>query len=237
MKIDVFTLFPQWFDWFRGQRHVANVLAGGSALELIDIREHTPLGGRPGRRHPLRGRRRDAAAGGRTRQRPAGALRGRPRAPARAPAGDRAGAQRAAARRPARRRAGRRGGADPAVRPLRGLRRAHPRALRQRRHLDRALRAQRRRAARDGALRRGHAQAPRSARGRALGAGGVLQRRPGRPSRVPPLHAPRRVPRLAGPGRAALRPPRTHRAVAPGAEPGPRRREGARASPDAAAGF
>ena len=44
MRIDVFTLFPQWFDWFRGQRHVANVLAGGSALELIDIREHTPLG-------------------------------------------------------------------------------------------------------------------------------------------------------------------------------------------------
>jgi len=43
MRIDVFTLFPQWFEWFRTQRHVANVLAGGSTLELIDIREHTPL--------------------------------------------------------------------------------------------------------------------------------------------------------------------------------------------------
>ncbi|HTY96698.1 MAG TPA: tRNA (guanosine(37)-N1)-methyltransferase TrmD [Solirubrobacteraceae bacterium] len=46
MRIDVFTLFPQWFEWFRDQRHVANVLAGGSTLELIDIREHTPLPGR-----------------------------------------------------------------------------------------------------------------------------------------------------------------------------------------------
>ena len=28
MKIDVFTLFPEWFEWFAAQRHVANVLAG-----------------------------------------------------------------------------------------------------------------------------------------------------------------------------------------------------------------
>ena len=46
MRIDVFTLFPEWFEWFRGQRHVANVLAGGSTLELIDIRDSTPLPGR-----------------------------------------------------------------------------------------------------------------------------------------------------------------------------------------------
>jgi tRNA (guanine37-N1)-methyltransferase len=44
VNIDVFTLFPPWFEWFREQRHVANVLAAGSTLELIDIREHTPLG-------------------------------------------------------------------------------------------------------------------------------------------------------------------------------------------------
>jgi tRNA (guanine37-N1)-methyltransferase len=43
MKIDVFTLFPGWFGWFREQRHVANVLAAGSALECVDVREHTPL--------------------------------------------------------------------------------------------------------------------------------------------------------------------------------------------------
>jgi tRNA (guanine37-N1)-methyltransferase len=44
VNLDVFTLFPQWFEWFRTQRHVANVLAAGTTLELIDIREHTPLG-------------------------------------------------------------------------------------------------------------------------------------------------------------------------------------------------
>ncbi len=43
MDIDVFTLFPSWFQWFLQQRHVANVLATGSRLDLIDIREHTPL--------------------------------------------------------------------------------------------------------------------------------------------------------------------------------------------------
>jgi tRNA (guanine37-N1)-methyltransferase len=44
VEIDVFTLFPGWFEWFRTQRHVANALQGGSSLELIDIRRHTPLG-------------------------------------------------------------------------------------------------------------------------------------------------------------------------------------------------
>jgi tRNA (guanine37-N1)-methyltransferase len=43
VQIDVFTLFPQWFDWFRGQRHVANALARGSGLECVDYRAHTPL--------------------------------------------------------------------------------------------------------------------------------------------------------------------------------------------------
>jgi tRNA (guanine37-N1)-methyltransferase len=43
VQIDVFTLFPHWFDWFRGQRHVANALALGSGLECVDYRAHTPL--------------------------------------------------------------------------------------------------------------------------------------------------------------------------------------------------
>jgi tRNA (guanine37-N1)-methyltransferase len=43
VKADVFTLFPQWFDWFRTQRHVANALALGSTLECVDYRAHTPL--------------------------------------------------------------------------------------------------------------------------------------------------------------------------------------------------
>ncbi len=44
MKLDVFTLFPDWFDWFRRQRHVANALALGTTLDCIDPRAHTPLG-------------------------------------------------------------------------------------------------------------------------------------------------------------------------------------------------
>ena len=45
MEIDVFTLFPQWFDWFRDQRHVANALRQGSELRCLNPREHTPLSG------------------------------------------------------------------------------------------------------------------------------------------------------------------------------------------------
>ena len=45
MEIDVFTLFPEWFEWLREQRHVANVLAAGSRIECVDFREHTPLCG------------------------------------------------------------------------------------------------------------------------------------------------------------------------------------------------
>ena len=43
MRIDVFTLFPQWFGWFREQRHVANALALGHTVDCIDYRETTPL--------------------------------------------------------------------------------------------------------------------------------------------------------------------------------------------------
>jgi len=45
MEIDVFTLFPEWFDWFSSQRHVANALAAGSSLNVLDLREHSPLSG------------------------------------------------------------------------------------------------------------------------------------------------------------------------------------------------
>jgi len=43
MKIDVFTLFPAWFGWFREQRHVRNALELGHALETVDLRATTPL--------------------------------------------------------------------------------------------------------------------------------------------------------------------------------------------------
>jgi tRNA (guanine37-N1)-methyltransferase len=45
MRIDVFTLFPDWLDWFRGQRHVANALSLGHHLEGVDLRSTTPLKG------------------------------------------------------------------------------------------------------------------------------------------------------------------------------------------------
>ncbi len=45
MEIDVFTLFPEWFEWFGAQRHVRNALDGGSRLRYVNFREHTPLSG------------------------------------------------------------------------------------------------------------------------------------------------------------------------------------------------
>jgi tRNA (guanine37-N1)-methyltransferase len=43
LQLDVFTLFPEWFDWFRAQRHVTNALAAGSELRLFNYRDTTPL--------------------------------------------------------------------------------------------------------------------------------------------------------------------------------------------------
>ena len=45
MEIDVFTLFPEWFEWFGSQRHVRNALDGGTRLSYVNFREHTPLSG------------------------------------------------------------------------------------------------------------------------------------------------------------------------------------------------
>lgn len=43
MKLDIFTLFPEAFDWFRGQRSVTNALAEGNELRLFNYRDTTPL--------------------------------------------------------------------------------------------------------------------------------------------------------------------------------------------------
>src|SRR5947209_12717942 len=43
VNLDIFTLFPEAFDWFRAQRHVANVLALGHTLTCVNPRDHTPL--------------------------------------------------------------------------------------------------------------------------------------------------------------------------------------------------
>ena len=43
MILDVFTLFPGHFDWFRDQRHVSNALDAGNELRLFNYRDTTPL--------------------------------------------------------------------------------------------------------------------------------------------------------------------------------------------------
>lgn len=44
MRLDVFTLFPEAFDWFQSQRSVQNAIGHGNELRLFDYRETTPLG-------------------------------------------------------------------------------------------------------------------------------------------------------------------------------------------------
>jgi tRNA (guanine37-N1)-methyltransferase len=43
MEIDVFTLFPEAFQWFERQRHVASAINQGHRLGYINYRDHTPL--------------------------------------------------------------------------------------------------------------------------------------------------------------------------------------------------
>jgi tRNA (guanine37-N1)-methyltransferase len=43
MVIDIFTLFPDAFSWFQGQRHVATAAAQGHRVDYVNYRVHTPL--------------------------------------------------------------------------------------------------------------------------------------------------------------------------------------------------
>jgi tRNA (guanine37-N1)-methyltransferase len=44
MRIDIFTLFPEWFNWFFDQRHITNAVQAGSlAARLYNYRDYTPL--------------------------------------------------------------------------------------------------------------------------------------------------------------------------------------------------
>jgi tRNA (guanine37-N1)-methyltransferase len=43
MRLDIFTLFPEAFSWFRTQRSVTNAIAEGNELRLFDYRATTPL--------------------------------------------------------------------------------------------------------------------------------------------------------------------------------------------------
>jgi tRNA (guanine37-N1)-methyltransferase len=44
MRLDVFTLFPEAFDWFLAQRHVRNAREAGAEVRLFNYRDTTPLG-------------------------------------------------------------------------------------------------------------------------------------------------------------------------------------------------
>jgi tRNA (guanine37-N1)-methyltransferase len=44
MRLDVFTLFPEAFQWFIAQRHVRNAQEQGTELSLFNYRDTTPLG-------------------------------------------------------------------------------------------------------------------------------------------------------------------------------------------------
>jgi len=44
MRLDIFSLFPEAFEWFESQRSVQNALAKGNELRLFNYRDSTPLG-------------------------------------------------------------------------------------------------------------------------------------------------------------------------------------------------
>jgi len=44
LRLDIFSLFPEAFDWFQGQRSVQNALSKGNELNLFNYRDTTPLG-------------------------------------------------------------------------------------------------------------------------------------------------------------------------------------------------
>jgi tRNA (guanine37-N1)-methyltransferase len=43
LKLDVFTLFPEAFEWFQSQRSVQNALGQGNELRFFNYRDSTPL--------------------------------------------------------------------------------------------------------------------------------------------------------------------------------------------------
>lgn len=43
MNLDVFTLFPEHFEWFAAQRHVTNAVERGTELRFLNYRDTTPL--------------------------------------------------------------------------------------------------------------------------------------------------------------------------------------------------
>lgn len=47
MRIDVFTLFPEWFDWLRRPRHLSQAgISSGLEVRCFSFRDYSPLTGR-----------------------------------------------------------------------------------------------------------------------------------------------------------------------------------------------
>lgn len=46
MRIDVLTLFPEWFDWFWRQRHIRNLQELDHEFNSVDMRATTPIANR-----------------------------------------------------------------------------------------------------------------------------------------------------------------------------------------------
>ena len=164
VQIDVFTLVPHAFAWLTEQRPLAAVLGDELDLRLFNYRDTTPLragqvddepyGGGAGMvlRVDVVAAALDAVYGGCPEHRVVALTPAGPPADA----GGRRGARR-------------RGAADAPLGALRGLRRADRRAPRDRRDLDRPVRALGRRAAGDGARRRDRPAAAGRARQRGVG--------------------------------------------------------------------
>ena len=219
MEIDVFTLFPEWFEWFGSQRHVGNVLAAGSRLQCVNFRDHTvlsggqvddmPFGGGAGM--VLRVDVVERALRARYGVDPV-ELRERRRVIALAPGGrllDDALVDELAG--------------EPALTLLCGRYEGFDERIVE--HFCSDVLSIGRYVLSGGELaamvrvRRGHAQAARRAGRRALRGRGVLQRGAGGRSGVPALHPPGRAPRLARAGDPAVGAPRADRGVAARAKP------------------
>ena len=44
MRLDLFTLFPEAFEWFLAQRHVSNLVERGAEIRRFNYRDTSPLG-------------------------------------------------------------------------------------------------------------------------------------------------------------------------------------------------
>jgi tRNA (guanine37-N1)-methyltransferase len=44
LRLDFFTLFPEAFEWFLGQRHIRNARQHGAEVRVFNYRDTTPLG-------------------------------------------------------------------------------------------------------------------------------------------------------------------------------------------------